>query len=286
MQKKLIDDFIDYLKIEKGYSKNTLDSYRRDLENFSEFELTPDDISSFIRHLNKLGMASSTISRHIASLKSFSKFLLIEGLIDTDPTEDIVFPKVSKKLPKALSMEDAASVVESPSRRDKISLRDRAILEVLYGSGIRASELINLKINDINLDSGFIKCFGKGSKERIVPIGNPAIDALKLYLNLSRKRLLKKKESQFLFLDRKGDPLTRQGLWFIIKKYVKKTGVKSSSSPHTFRHSFATHLLENGADLRSVQEMLGHSNIATTQIYTNVSRERIKKVYRSAHPRA
>lgn len=286
MQKKLIDDFINYLKVEKGFSQNTIDSYRRDLLKFVGFDLTEEDISSFIRHLHKLGMSPATISRHIASLKSFCNFLLMEGIIEYNPAENISFPKSLKKLPKALPIEEMFSLIDYPKRRDKISLRDKALLEILYGSGLRASELINLKVSDINLDQGFIKCLGKGSKERIVPIGRSAIEAVKLYLSLSRKRLLKNKQSEILFLDRKGSPLTRQGLWFIIKKYVKKTAVKSSTSPHTFRHSFATHLLERGADLRSVQEMLGHANISTTQIYTSVSRDRIKKVYKSAHPRA
>lgn len=286
MQKRYIDDFISWLNVEKAYSPNTLASYRRDLEKFIDYELTPEDISSFIRHLSKMGMASSTVSRHLAALKSFCHFLVLEGIMDSDPSFDVSFPKASKKLPKALSVGDASILVESPVKRDKISLRDRAIMEVLYGTGIRASELIGLKLEDVNFESGFIRCMGKGSKERIIPAGKPALDALRLYLNLSRSRLLKKKQSQFVFLDRRGLPLTRQGLWFIIKKYVKRTGVKGSSSPHTFRHSFATHLLEKGADLRSVQEMLGHSNIATTQIYTNVSRDRLKKVYKDTHPRA
>lgn len=286
MQKRYIDDFISWLNVEKAYSPNTLASYRRDLEKFIDYELTPEDISSFIRHLSKMGMASSTVSRHLAALKSFCHFLVLEGIMDSDPSSDVSFPKASKKLPKALSVGDASILVESPVKRDKISLRDRAIMEVLYGTGIRASELIGLKLEDVNFESGFIRCMGKGSKERIIPAGKPALDALRLYLNLSRSRLLKKKQSQFVFLDRRGLPLTRQGLWFIIKKYVKRTGVKGSSSPHTFRHSFATHLLEKGADLRSVQEMLGHSNIATTQIYTNVSRDRLKKVYKDTHPRA
>jgi integrase/recombinase XerD len=286
MNKQHIDDFISWLKVEKAYSPNTLAAYRRDLEKFAQYDLTPEDIASFIRHLSKMGMASSTVSRHLASIKSFCHFLAVEGVIDSDPSGEVSFPKASKKLPKALSPSDTQILVEAPVKRDKYSLRDRAIMEVLYGTGIRASELIGLKIDDINMDAGFIRCMGKGSKERIVPAGKPALDAVRLYLNLSRKRLLKKKTSQALFLDRKGSALTRQGLWFIIKKYVKITGVKGSSSPHTFRHSFATHLLEKGADLRSVQEMLGHSNIATTQIYTNVSRERLKKVYKESHPRA
>jgi integrase/recombinase XerD len=281
-----IDEFISYLKIEKGYSPNTLSAYKRDLEKFKKNPYTLEGVSSFIQNLNKSGMASTSVSRHLASLKSFFHFLILEGYVDKDPTQDISFPKMTSRLPRALSMNDAALIVETPHKKDKISLRDRALLETLYGTGIRASELIGLNINDISFDSGFLKCFGKGSKERIVPIGETAVKALQSYIKVSRLRLLKKKTSEAVFLDRGGKRLTRQGLWFIVKKYVKISGVKKTTSPHTFRHSFATHLLEKGADLRSVQEMLGHVNIATTQIYTNVSRERLRKIYKEFHPRA
>lgn len=281
-----IDEFLLYLKVEKGFSPNTLSSYKNDLLKFSKYGLTPEGTGSFVRDMGKSGMSVSTVSRNIAALKSFCKFLMGEGHITENPMDDVYFPKKGLRLPKAMSMSDAGMIVEFPDKKDKISLRDRALLETLYGTGIRASELTALNVNDINFESGFIKCFGKGSKERIVPAGGAAIGSLRSYTKLSRPRLLKKRISEALFLDRAGKRLTRQGLWFIIKKYVKLSGLKGSTSPHTFRHSFATHLLEKGADLRSVQEMLGHANIATTQIYTNVSRERLRRVYKDAHPRA
>jgi len=283
---KAVEEFLLYLKVEKGYSRNTISSYRADLMKFVKYPLTPKGVTGFIHDLSKKGMAPSTISRNLAAVKSLCGFLIGEGRLQSDPTEDISFPKLGLKLPKSLSMNEAASLVESPSKRDKISLRDRAILETLYGCGLRISELKDINVNDINFSSGFIRCTGKGSKERIVPAGIEALNALSMYLKSSRLRLLKKKISDAVFLDRQGKRLTRQGLWFIIKKYVRLSGIRANTSPHTLRHSFATHLLEKGADLRSVQEMLGHANISTTQIYTNVSRERLKKVYKNAHPRA
>lgn len=283
---KTVEEFLLYLKVERGYSPNTISSYRNDLLKFGKYPLTPKGVSGFILDLSKKGMAPSSISRNLAAIKSMCNFLTGEGRLQSDPTEDISFPKLGLKLPKALSMGEAAVLVETPNKRDKISLRDRAILETLYGCGLRISELKGLNMNDINFESGFIRCLGKGSKERIVPVGDEAAKALSMYIKSSRLRFLKKKVSDAVFLDRQGKRLTRQGLWFIIKKYVRLSGVKANTSPHTLRHSFATHLLEKGADLRSVQEMLGHANISTTQIYTNVSRERLKKVYKNAHPRA
>lgn len=281
-----VDDFLLFLKVEKGYSPNTISSYRNDLDKFRKYPLTQKGVSDFIRHLNRQGMSPSTISRSLAAIKSLCKFLIGEGHIQSDPTEDVLFPKMGLKLPKALTVSEAQLLVETPHKRDKISTRDRAILETLYGCGLRISELMGLDLNDINFESGFIRCLGKGSKERIVPIGEEAKKALQYYIKVTRPRFLKRKVSEAVFLDRAGKRLSRQGLWYIIKKYVRLSGIKSSTSPHTLRHSFATHLLEKGADLRSVQEMLGHANISTTQIYTNVSRERLKKVYKGAHPRA
>ncbi|MCX5748740.1 MAG: site-specific tyrosine recombinase XerD [Candidatus Saganbacteria bacterium] len=284
--KKIIDEFLLYIKVEKGYSPNTVSSYRNDLSKILKYPLTQKGISSFIGDLSREGMSPSSISRNLAAIKSLCKFLIGEGRMQSDPTEDISFPKLGLKLPRSLSMAEAEALVESPDKKDKLSSRDRAILETLYGCGLRISELTGLDVNNVNFESGFINCIGKGSKERIVPVGEEAKKALSFYVRVMRLRFLKKKTSNALFLDRSGKRLTRQGAWLIVKKYVKKSGVKSSASPHTLRHSFATHLLEKGADLRSVQEMLGHANISTTQIYTNVSRERLRKVYKSAHPRA
>ena len=282
----LVKEFIAFLQIEKGYSKNTTEAYKRDLLEFKRHGLTPKGISRFVQSLSKRGFAASSIMRKTAAIKSFCHFLLSEGHIDSDPSQDILLPKIPKKLPKALSMSDASALAEFSVKKDKFSIRDRAMIEILYGCGLRASELVDLDINAVNFESGFLKCFGKGGKERIVPVGGSALFILRQYIKTARPRFLKKKKNNALFLDRSGDRLTRQGLWLLIKKHVKETGVKQSASPHTLRHSFATHLLEGGADLRSVQEMLGHANISTTQIYTSVSKERLKKIYKESHPRA
>lgn len=283
----IINDFLSHLKYERGYSENTITSYRRDLIQFQSFlkeqkvvtvaNVGRAHISSFITKLMGMGMKASSIERHIAAIKSFFAYLIREGKLKSSPTADIELPLKGKKLPKALTLIEAKNLVECPK-----SEKDRAIMELLYATGIRASELVNLTMNDVNLDVGFIKCFGKGGKERIVPIGAVAVAAVRKYIDTARPE----SPSEILFLDNRGKKLTRQGLWFIVKKYVKRSGIRGSASTHTLRHSFATHLLEKGADLRSVQEMLGHSDISTTQIYTSVSRERLKRIYRAAHPRA
>lgn len=284
---KLTEEFLDHLKYERGYSDNTISSYKRDLAHFkkhleqmhvsSVISITRPVVSSFVTSLLGMGLEAASVERHIAAVKSFFAYLIREGKVKTNPTSDVRLPRKSRKLPKALTMMEAKNLVESPK-----SARDKAIMELLYATGIRASELIGLTLNDVNADVGFIKCFGKGGKERIVPMGASAVSAVKEYINNSRP----KSADNILFLDRFGRQFTRQGLWFIVKKYVKLSGVRASASVHTLRHSFATHLLEGGADLRCVQEMLGHSDISTTQVYTSVSRERLKKIYRSAHPRA
>ena len=281
-----IKEFLAFLKIEKGYSPNTTAAYKRDLQEFAKFGLTPKGISRFVQSLSRRGFAAASIMRKTAAIKSFCHFLVSEGHIDSDPSQEILMPRIPKKLPKALSLSEASSLTEFSIKKDKYSLRDRAMIELLYGCGLRASELVGLDLNAVNFESGFVKCLGKGGKERIIPVGGAALFVLKQYIKNSRPRLLKKRLSNALFLDRCGKRLTRQGLWLLIKKHVKETGVRQSASPHTLRHSFATHLLEGGADLRSVQEMLGHANITTTQIYTSVSKERLKKVYRESHPRA
>jgi len=284
---KLIEEFLSHLKYERGYSENTISSYKRDLAHFDKHlkqlqvsslgNITRPVVSSFVTALVGMGLDASSVERHVAAVKSFFGYLVREGQVKINPTSDIRLPRKGKRLPKALTMSEAKILVESPK-----SARDKAILELLYATGIRASELIGLTLNDVNLDVGFIKCFGKGGKERIVPMGVAAISSIKEYLGAARP----KSANNTLFLDRSGRQLTRQGLWFIVKKYVRLSGVRASASTHTLRHSFATHLLEKGADLRCVQEMLGHSDISTTQIYTSVSRERLKRIYKSAHPRA
>ncbi len=290
-----IDEFINYLKHEKGYSVNTLSAYRRDLEQFvahlrgrgivSLDGLDRKAVISFNSEMIKRGASSGTVVRKLAAIKAFSHYHLREGHLKIDPTLDVSFPKTEKRLPKALSFAEAQTLVEYPKGERHLELRDRAIMEVLYGTGIRASELINLNLAQLNVEVGFLRCMGKGGKDRIVPLGKAAVKSLREYIEKGRTKLLKK-DSAPVFLDRAGRRLTRQGLWYIIKGYVKRAGLRAGVSPHSLRHSFATHLLERGADLRSVQEMLGHSNIKTTEIYTNVSRERLKRVYRQAHPRA
>jgi len=293
---KELRDFMVYLASERGYSQNTLSAYDIDLRQF--FKSIPSgvasdpngighrEISRFISNLNLSGIMPSSIERKLAAIKSFFHYLIRAGKVRTDPTAEIISPKKGKKLPKALSIKEAIDLSVYPKGEKAMQVRDRAIMEMLYATGMRASELVDLKINDLNLDVGFVRCFGKGSKERIVPVGKEAIKSVKHYLDKARSKFVRPKSPDNLFLDRLGKKLSRQGLWYLVKKYVKLAGVRLGASPHTLRHSFATHLLEMGADLRSVQEMLGHSSISTTQIYTNVSRERLRKDYEKAHPRA
>jgi integrase/recombinase XerD len=292
---KHITEFINYLDYERGYSENTLLSYGRDLRQFvanikKKGAILPEHLGrkhiiSFTSDLRRKGMSASSIERKLSAIRAFAHFLIREGHSKEDPTIDISFPKTEKRLPKALTFSEATRLVEYPKSEKHIGLRDKAIMEVLYATGIRATELVSLNLNFLNLEVRFLRCMGKGGKERIVPLGQKAISAIKTYLKNGRPKLLKTDDDP-LFLDRAGKRLTRQGLWYIVNRYVKSAGLKSGVSPHSLRHSFATHLLEKGADLRSVQEMLGHANIKTTEIYTNVSRERLKRVYRQAHPRA
>lgn len=280
---ELIHEFLDFLNFEKGYSKHTLSNYGRDLKQFKKFLAgrTADRelIQAYLKKQSDAGYSPASQMRMHATLKSFYHYLLAEGKVKADPTADLKLPKIGKRLPKALSIKDVFALLKAPA---KDNVRDLAILEMLYAAGLRASELIGLDLNDVNLKAGFVKCFGKGGKERIVPIGESAKAALEKYLSEGRPKI----EEKALFLDRNGTRMSRQALWDLVKKYVRKSGVKEKASPHTLRHSFATHLLERGADLRTVQEMLGHSNIATTEIYTFVSRDRLKKVYQKTHPRA
>lgn len=287
-----IKDFLDFIKIERGYSDNTLNSYQKDLQQFTKHlkadhpkAVSNEGIKAFLEHLHNEGFSVSSIERKLACLKSFFRYLLREEIVASDPTSDTSFPKKAKRLPKALSISETIKLISAPRGEKHGALRDAALLELMYATGMRASEVVGLNLNDINLEVSFVKCFGKGAKERIVPINKITLRVLKEYLEKGRPEF-PQKDKQALFLDKHGQRLGRQGLWLIIKKYVKETGVKETTSPHTLRHSFATHLLERGADLRSVQEMLGHADISTTQIYTAVSRERLKRIYLKAHPRA
>lgn len=292
----LIEQFIHYLMVEKGLAQNTLESYRRDLSSYSLYLKKSDHFSiqdtnrshiiGYLLELKNKGRATSTISRNLASIRSFYQFLLRDRYIDKDPSQNLESPKIDKRLPKVLSIDQIDRLLQIPETNIASGARDKAMLELLYATGIRVSELVSLNLDDINLKMGFIKCFGKGSKERIVPLGDFAIKTINLYVDNYRNKSQKKERTDALFLNHHGRRLTRQGFWKIIKKYAKISSIEVEITPHTLRHSFATHLLENGADLRSVQEMLGHADISTTQIYTHLTKARIKEVYSKAHPRA
>lgn len=286
-----IRDYLEFIRVERGYSDHTAKSYQKDLDQFIKFskvnslkDMNREKIRSFLERLSE-EFSVPSIERKLACLKSFFHYLLREGKIAKDPTSDFKLPRKAKRLPKALSISETIKLIAAPAGDNHLALRDAALLEMLYATGMRASEAVGLNISDVNQAVSFVKCFGKGLKERIIPVNKATLRAVKKYLEKGRPKF-PQKDKEALFLDKNGQRLTRQGLWEMVKKYVKKTGIKGSTSPHTLRHSFATHLLERGADLRSVQEMLGHADISTTQIYTSVSRERLKRMYLKAHPRA
>jgi integrase/recombinase XerD len=295
-----IRDFLSFLTVEKGFSGNTLEAYANDLSQFLEFlqagpfepvqswpQVDRNVILSFILALKERQYAPATLARKVAAVKSFFRFLCGEGLVDRDPTEDIDSPKVGKALPKFLSVEEVNTLLEQPSREGTVEgLRDAAMLQVLYATGMRVSELVNLNLEDVNLEEGYVRCLGKGSKERLVPLHPEAIEVLRDYLREGRKQLGPRIQQPALFLNRRGERLTRQGFWLILKRYVAQAGIRSQVSPHILRHSFATHMLERKADLRNVQEWLGHANISTTQVYTHLTRDHLRRVYDEAHPRA
>ncbi len=298
--KPLFDRFNSYLAVEKGLSINTIVSYSMDLKGLFEYlnsefkeckisHFTRENIINYISRLKDNGYSTSSICRFISSVKGFSKFLLIERIISEDPTEAIKMPKQWERLPKALDVDDIKRLLNIDmqhfaSGNHLLFIRNSTMLELLYSSGLRVSEIISIKVNDLNLESGFLRIIGKGSKERVVPMNQRAKEKIKFYINNIRPALLKSRHSQFLFVTSRGLPMTRQRFWQALKGLGDMTGIKLT--PHSIRHSFATHLLEGGADLRSVQKMLGHSDISTTQIYTKVSRDRIKRVYMEHHPRA
>ncbi|OWZ83988.1 site-specific tyrosine recombinase XerD [Natranaerobius trueperi] len=294
--KKTIQEFIYYLNVERGLSDNTLNSYQRDLYSFFTFlhdseifewtQVKRTHIMKFLMYLYDKGRAPSTITRNLASIRSFFQFLLQERVIREDPSTDLESPKQEKKLPEVLSPDEVDNLLDQPDQTTFQGKRDKAMLELLYATGMRVSELISLNVEHVDTRNGYILCKGKGEKERIVPLGKIAIESLIDYLSKSRARFRKNLSEQALFLNHHGRRLSRQGFWKIIKKYAEKIGIKNKITPHTLRHSFATHLLENGADLRAVQEMLGHSDISTTQIYTQLTKKRLKDVYSKAHPRA
>ena len=285
-----INDYINYLKIERQLSPNTIDSYTRDLEDFYKFTgksykfVVKDDFINYITYLNKK-ISARSINRHIVSIKNYFKFLERNNLITNNPTVDISGLKMPKKMPRILSEEDINNLLDLPLE-DAYDYRNKAMLELMYSSGLRVSELLSLEVNNIDFNMNLVRVYGKGSKERIVPIDDIATKYLFEYINIYRNTLLKNKESDILFLNSRGSKLSRQGFFKILKEIAREKGIKKELSPHTIRHSFATHLLNNGADLRSIQTMLGHENIETTQIYTHVSNNYVKENYESAHPRS
>jgi len=276
-------------------ANNTLSSYKRDLYKFAGYlkskkidsidKVSRQMINSFMMAEKDRGLGSNSISRELACIKSFFKFLLKENIIKENAATIIESPKLWKKLPFTLSVSEVEALLNAPNVRDLMEMRDKACLELMYATGMRVSELVNLKMDDINMGVGFAKCFGKGSKERIVPFGKKAKESLERYLEKSRPQFLKKSISNYLFLTRLSKPMSRQTFWKIIKRYVKAARIKKNITPHSLRHSFATHILERGADLRIVQEMLGHADISTTQIYTHVSKDRLKSIHQKFHPR-
>ncbi len=291
-----VDSYYSYLAVIKGLSKNTLESYIRDCKKFilylkkdNVFELSKIKHSHILDFLTELKYKKSkprTIARYIVSIKQFFKYLLIEKIITEDPTINIRTPKLSVSLPDILSLQEIEELLESPDDSTNIGQRDSTMLEVLYGTGIRVSELINLKLNSLNFDLGYIMVMGKGSKERIVPLGSIALRKVKFYIENTRTSLLKSKISDYLFLNRNGKRMTRQGFWKNLRQYVIKSGINKTVTPHTIRHTFATHLLERGADLRTIQILLGHSDISSTQIYTHIDVKRLKDIHAKHHPRA
>lgn len=291
---KEIDGFITYLHNVKKTSNNTELSYKRDLSKLQHYmdgqgidrleSITVTNLQSYVLYLEKQKFAAATVSRNIASIKAFYHYLCKEGVVKEDISDVLKPPKIEKKAPEILTVEEINKMLEQPDVEHPKGIRDRAMLELLYATGIRVTELISLKVTELNLQMGFIVCKDT-SKERIIPFGTQARESLLRYLDKARDTMLADKNSDILFVNCSGQPMSRQGFWKLIKYYAKKAGITADITPHTVRHSFAAHLVENGADLRSVQEMLGHSDISTTQIYMNMSHNRIREVYTKAHPR-
>jgi len=286
--------FLQYLKVERGLSENTLAAYRRDVEKLERFarskskklpELTASDIRNFLRQLHRQGLSHRSIARTLSATKGLYRFATAERLVALDPTEQIESARLPRHLPRYLSLEEVDQLLDAPDTKTPAGLRERAMLETLYATGLRVSELVALRLDDVYLDAGYVRCLGKGRKERIVPLGRSAARWIVRYLKKGRPEI-SSKSGPWLFPSRLGTRMTRQRFWQILRSCGTKVGIGRSLSPHVVRHSFATHLLERGADLRSLQLMLGHSDIGTTQIYTHVSRERLRRVYDQHHPRA
>jgi len=292
--------FLSYLRVERGLAQNTILAYGRDLKRFAEFlrkrhklrmeDVNREDVVDFLSSLYKERLDSRSVARYLVSLRGLYKFAMMEGMVTADPTENLESPKIRSSLPTYLRVDEIDRLLEAPNLATPIGLRDRAMLEVLYSTGLRVSELLNLRISDIDMRVGCVRCIGKGDKERLVPIGRKAIEAVEQYLAQSRPKFARPSSppphNQVLFLTKIGRRLSRVGIWKILHDYGMRLGLRGRLTPHKLRHSFATHLLERGADLRSVQLMLGHADISTTQIYTHVVEERLKQIYKAHHPRA
>ncbi len=295
MQDRVFRNYLNHIQVEKGLAPNTVAAYQRDIRQFLSYLLSRKcqvaavsklELSEYVRRLYE-DLSPPSVKRGISSLRSFFQFLLLDGYIQADPTETLESPKTWRTLPKYLSEEEVEQLLQQPDLSRPHGLRDRAMLEVLYATGLRVSELVCIRIEEINFDAGFLRTFGKGSKERIVPVGDSALDFVQRYLAGARSHFMRRRRSSVhLFVTQQGKRMTRQYFWLMVRKYGQRMGIEKNLSPHTLRHSFATHLLEHGADLRSVQMMLGHADISTTQIYTHVTRERLKQIYDKYHPRA
>jgi len=293
--KALLEEFLNYLSVERGLSRNTIASYRSDLFSFINYleskgvtgieKIKRDDITQYLLHLKDKGLSGNSVSRALVAIKMFYKFLAQERFIKNDVAGILESPKLIRPLPNVLNVDEVTRLLQAPDTRSWMGIRDKAALELMYATGMRVSEVVELGTGTLNLDVGFIKCKGKGDKERMVPVGSEARNAISRYMEKVRPSLLKSKNDNHLFLTRLGKKVSRQSFWKMMKKYAKIAKIRKEIAPHTLRHSFATHLLERGADLRVVQEMLGHSDIATTQIYTHIDKGRLKSIHKQFHPR-
>lgn len=288
--------FCDHLALERGLSVRTVDAYRRDIERLIAWldargvhrpaDVTATQLREFVYHLKDLGLQPSSIRRNVSALRTWFAYLLAEGIVVADPTDRVEIPQAWRRLPGVLTRDEVARILDAPDPSDRLFWRDKALLEFAYASGVRVGELIGVKVRDVDLQEGLALVFGKGSRERIVPLGRAALQALIVYLREIRPGLARTRSEGAVFLNARGTPLSRMGVWKILRRHVQRAGITKRVTPHTLRHSFATHLLEGGADLASVQEMLGHADIATTQVYTHVEREYLRDVHRRFHPRA
>ena len=292
---RLLDQFLHYILVEKGLSKNTIDAYSHGLNRLLDYlrrkgiqempKVSKLDIRAFLLGLKRQGLSTKSVVRNLAAIRSFFRFLIQEGILGANPIEELESPKIERKLPEILTLKEVEQLLGQPNSQTPLGIRDRTMLEVLYATGMRVSELTKLPVQQVNREGGYVLVFGKGSKERIVPLGSEAMKWIILYLNSAREKLAKGKESPSLFINRSGRGMSRQQFWKNIKAYGRRAGIRKRITPHLLRHSFASHLLEGGADLRSVQLMLGHADISTTQIYTHVTGERLKKIHQRYHPR-